>query len=124
MAELAVLGTFLQAGSGESERGASLASEALREAREAMPAPPALDSLCAIFVLSEFERRIVLLCAGSELDGEFSRRCAAAPGSGGNPWPSFGLALAAIGIVWMQMRKDVGPGKPGIHAKLATARAA
>ena len=35
-----------------------------------------------------------------------------------------GLALAALGIVWMQMRKDVGPGKPGIHAKLATARAA
>jgi phosphatidylglycerol:prolipoprotein diacylglycerol transferase len=35
-----------------------------------------------------------------------------------------GLTLAAIGIVWMQMRKDVGPGKPGIHARLASARAA
>ena len=33
-----------------------------------------------------------------------------------------GLSLAALGIVWMQMRKDIGPGKPGIHAKLATAR--
>jgi phosphatidylglycerol:prolipoprotein diacylglycerol transferase len=28
-----------------------------------------------------------------------------------------GLALAALGFVWMQMRKDVGPGKPGIYAK-------
>jgi phosphatidylglycerol:prolipoprotein diacylglycerol transferase len=32
-----------------------------------------------------------------------------------------GLALAALGAVWMQMRKDVGPGKPGIYAKRATA---
>ena len=61
-----------------------------------MPAPAALDTLCAMFGLSEFERRIVLLCAGMELDGEFASRCAAAPGSGGKTWPSFGLALAAF----------------------------
>ena len=35
---------------------------------------------------------------------------------------AIGLALAALGIVWMQMRKDVGPGKPGIYAKAAVAR--
>ena len=34
-----------------------------------------------------------------------------------------GLALAALGVVWMQMRKDTGPGKPGIYAKGASARA-
>jgi hypothetical protein len=61
-----------------------------------MPAPPALDTLCALFGLSEFERRIVLLCAGLELEGEFAARCVSAPGSGGNPWASFGLALAAF----------------------------
>ena len=33
-----------------------------------------------------------------------------------------GLALAALGIVWMQMRKDVGPGRPGIYATAAAAR--
>jgi len=33
-----------------------------------------------------------------------------------------GLALAAVGVVWMQMRKDVGPGKPGIYAKAVPAR--
>jgi phosphatidylglycerol:prolipoprotein diacylglycerol transferase len=33
-----------------------------------------------------------------------------------------GLALAALGIVWMQMRKDVGPGRPGIYAMAAAAR--
>jgi AAA+ superfamily predicted ATPase len=57
---------------------------------------PALDALCLRFGLSTFERRLMLLCAGVELDGEFANRCAAAPGSGGNPWPSFGLALAAL----------------------------
>ncbi len=57
---------------------------------------PALDALCAMFGLSAFERCIALLCAGIELDGDFANRCAAAPGSGGNPWPSFGLALAAF----------------------------
>jgi phosphatidylglycerol:prolipoprotein diacylglycerol transferase len=30
---------------------------------------------------------------------------------------AIGIALAALGVVWMQMRKDVGPGKPGIYAK-------
>jgi AAA+ superfamily predicted ATPase len=55
---------------------------------------PALDALCAMFRLSHFERQVVLLCAGMELDGGFAAQCAAAPGSGGNSWPSFGLALA------------------------------
>ena len=63
---------------------------------EELPRSPALDALCARFGLSEFERRVVLLCAGVELDGEFASRCATAPGSGGNPWPSFGLALATF----------------------------
>ncbi len=50
-----------------------------------------------MFGLSSFERRIVLLCAGMELDGGFGANAlGAAPGSGGNPWPSFGLALAAF----------------------------
>jgi hypothetical protein len=59
-------------------------------------ASSSLDALCAMFGLSPFERRLVLLCAGVELDGHFATHCAAAPGSGGNPWPSFGLALAAF----------------------------
>jgi hypothetical protein len=91
MAELAVLSRMLR---GESGEGSEL--QALREARAVMPAPAALDTLCATFGLSEFERRVVLLCAGVELDGQFASQCASAPGSGGKPWPSFGLALAAF----------------------------
>ncbi|MEA3207804.1 MAG: hypothetical protein QOE70_861 [Chthoniobacter sp.] len=96
MAELAVLSTFLEKRPDGPQRKAAPETQALHEAREAIHLPPALDRLCASFGLSEFERRIVLLCAGMELDGKFAQRCAAAPGSGGNPWPSFGLALAAF----------------------------
>ena len=70
-----------------------------RESDEELPAAgssSALDALSTLFGLTSFERRIVLLCAGMELDGDFANSCAAAPGSGGNPWPSFGLALAAF----------------------------
>jgi phosphatidylglycerol:prolipoprotein diacylglycerol transferase len=35
-----------------------------------------------------------------------------------------GLSLATIGVIWMWMRKDVGPGKPGIFAKPVAAAAA
>lgn len=34
-----------------------------------------------------------------------------------------GLVLAALGAVWMYLRKDVGPGRPGIYAKPVAARA-
>jgi hypothetical protein len=88
MAELTALTRLL--------RGEPADDSALNEARAVMPAPCALDVLCAIFRLSKFERRIALLCAGMELEGDFANQCAAAQGSGGNPWPSFGLALAAF----------------------------
>jgi SpoVK/Ycf46/Vps4 family AAA+-type ATPase len=82
MAELARLGRLLR-----------------REPEEQTPvtaSSSALDALCTLFGLTTFERRIVLLCAGMELDGDFANSCASSPGSGGNPWPSFGLALAAF----------------------------
>jgi hypothetical protein len=54
-----------------------------------------------VFGLSGFERRIVLLCAGMELDGGFAAQCAAP--LGGNPgrrlalrWPLFPRALGRI----------------------------
>lgn len=56
--------------------------------------PFALDALCAAFGLSSFERGILLLCAGMELDGGFAALCAAA--QGGRPYPTFSLALAAL----------------------------
>ncbi|HLL15393.1 MAG TPA: ATP-binding protein [Pyrinomonadaceae bacterium] len=68
----------------------------LREATEALPAPAALDSLCEAFALSPFERDVLLMCAGMELDADFAQLCAAAQGDGRRIYPTFGLALAAL----------------------------
>lgn len=61
-----------------------------------MPAPPALETLSALFGLSPFERQILLLCAGIELDGSFASLCAAAQGDPKRGHASFSLALAAL----------------------------
>ncbi len=59
-------------------------------------APPALDVLVSLFDLSAFERDILLLCAGVELDSEFARLCAAAQGDAQRGYPTFNLALAIL----------------------------
>lgn len=82
--------------------------QALDEAAAALPAPAALATLCEKFVLSPFERDILLLCAGVELDGSFTSLCVAAQShtrsdhgatTGGHTrvaFPTFSLALAAF----------------------------
>jgi hypothetical protein len=85
MAELSALSRLLRREPDEDAAGPATSA-----------ALSALDTLSALFGLTNFERRVVLLCAGMELDGDFAAQCAAAPGSGENPWPSFGLALAAF----------------------------
>jgi hypothetical protein len=71
------------------------------ETDEAMPAPPALESLAAAFGLSRFERDLLLLCAGMELDSGFAALCAEAQGDDRRTYPTFGLALAALpGAHW------------------------
>ena len=74
----------------------SAAEEALREAAQALPAPSALERLCAAFQLSPFERDLLLLCAGVELDSTFPACCATAQGDPRKLHPTFSLALAAL----------------------------
>ena len=50
--------------------------------------PAALENLCATFGLTAFERNILLLCAGVELDSKLANLCASRP--------TFSLALAAF----------------------------
>ena len=45
--------------------------------------PPALERVTGVFGLSPFERAVLLLCAGIELDPDFASLCAAAQGSAG-----------------------------------------
>lgn len=58
-----------------------------------MPAPAAVDDLAERFALSRFERDIVLLAAGVEMDAQLARGCREATG---NAFPSFGLAMAIL----------------------------
>ncbi len=60
---------------------------------------PALEQVCQAFGLSPFERDVLLLCAGVELDAAFAAACRAA--NGGRTAPTFALALAALdGAHW------------------------
>jgi AAA+ superfamily predicted ATPase len=52
--------------------------------------------LCQTFSLTPFERAIVLLCAGAELDGAFGALCGRAQGDDQRAFPTLGLALATL----------------------------
>src|SRR5262245_50934058 len=69
---------------------------AVEAARLAMPAPAAIDHLAHCFGLSAFERDVLLLCAGTELDAEFAAKCASVAGPTSRQGTTFGLALAAL----------------------------
>ncbi|MBI2203110.1 MAG: ATP-binding protein [Candidatus Rokubacteria bacterium] len=70
--------------------------DALADAASALPAPSALDAIAATFRLSAFERDVLLLCAGAELDARVAALCAAAQGDARRAYPTWGLALAAL----------------------------
>lgn len=61
----------------------------------------ALDRLVDAFGLTPFETEILLLCAGMELDASIAGLCARAQNDAARPYPTFGLALAALpGAHW------------------------
>ncbi|MBD2196973.1 MULTISPECIES: ATP-binding protein [Calothrix] len=75
---------------------AAARQQAVQQAAAAMPAPSALENLCRLFELSGFERDLLLLCAGMELNGDFARLCAIAQGDAQKAYPTLSLALAAL----------------------------
>jgi ATP-dependent 26S proteasome regulatory subunit len=62
----------------------------------ASPLPPSLAQLCHQFHLSPFERDILLLCAGVELEADFAPLCAIAQADAQRPYVTFSLALAVL----------------------------
>ncbi|WP_413199270.1 AAA family ATPase [Nostoc piscinale] len=56
----------------------------------------ALNNLCQIFSLTDFERYILLLCVGMELDPNWGFSCTNAPGGVGKPYPNFMLATLVL----------------------------
>ena len=66
---------------------------AIIEAHKALGSESAIDWLTDAFGLTTFERDLLLLCAGAEMDGELASLCALAHGEPHRPWVSFSLAL-------------------------------
>lgn len=61
-----------------------------------MPVPPALETLCELFALSVFERNVLLLCAGMELDSAFAPLYATIQQDNRRSYPTFSLALGIL----------------------------
>jgi hypothetical protein len=74
--------------------------EVLEMAGAVMAAPSALDTICAMFDLTAFERHLLLLCAGMEVDADFSLLCAAAQGDAKRNHPTFNVARTVFGGHW------------------------
>jgi hypothetical protein len=74
----------------------------LEAAAAGEPVPEAPDGesaaadLVEAFGLSPFERDLVLLCAGVELESAFAPLCARLNGDPGRPWVTFALACAVL----------------------------
>jgi len=66
------------------------------EARAALSDAPAIEKLSELFELSTFEREILLLCAGVEMDSKIAARCAECHGYPQRNYVTFGLAMAAL----------------------------
>jgi hypothetical protein len=89
----------------------------------------ALGTLGELFGLSAFEQRVLLLCAGVELDGRVATLCGAANGDPARAYATFGLALAALpGPEWVALAPDaplrrwrlveIGPGDSLVGSRL------
>jgi hypothetical protein len=76
--------------------GRHAATAGAERAAGTVPPCPALDAVAAAFSLSPFERATLLLCAGVDLDARVAVACAAAQDEPDRPYPTFGLALAAL----------------------------
>src|SRR5262245_29878713 len=101
MASLSVIREALQrhvGGSSDSSAPESgdKAKDVVAHARSSLPSSPALDSLCELFGLSSFERDVLLLCAGVELDSGLAGLCSTAQGDSRRSFPTFSLALGAL----------------------------
>jgi hypothetical protein len=92
-----------------AEGNCGTTASALESAHVAMPAPAAIDQLTETFGLSVFERELLLLCAGVEMDAGLAACCAAAAGTPGRPYATFGLALATLAEPHWSAVTPVGP---------------
>jgi hypothetical protein len=74
-----------------------------------MEPAPAINQLVEVFRLTAFERDLLLLCAGVEMDSALSAQCAEAHGSQQRSAPTFGLALASLAAPHWSALTPAGP---------------
>jgi hypothetical protein len=81
-----------------AEVRAALQRAPLPEPEPTTPDGPetALDRLAAVFGLSRFEQRLLVLAAAPELDSSFAQLCATAQGDPLRAYPTLSLALAVL----------------------------
>ena len=91
------------------EGDADALQAASHAARADMPLPAAIDLLSECCTLSPFERDLLLLVAGVEMDAHLATLCEAADGEARRHGATFGLALAALDAPhWSALSPD-GP---------------
>jgi ATPase family associated with various cellular activities (AAA) len=66
------------------------------EAPAPLEPPAAIDWLSEVFGLSRFERDILLLCAGVEMDSQLATLCGEAQGQAQRAYATFGLAMTIL----------------------------
>lgn len=71
-------------------------SELLEEILEKIPSKPNLEILVEKFKLSEFEKKMLLVCAGIELNSNYSAFISKLQGNATSVFPSFNLLLAGL----------------------------
>jgi hypothetical protein len=92
-AQFANLRHRLSAEQADSAKTAEL-DRVAAELRLPMQEPPAIDVLSELFKLTSFERSLLLLSAGAEMDSRLADACAQAQGHPQRTYVSFGLAMA------------------------------
>jgi ATPase family associated with various cellular activities (AAA) len=97
----------VEAATGDSAASPPPADDTAHGVTHPTTPPPALETLCQLFGLSSFERAVLLMCAGMELDSKFAGVCANANGDPRRDYPTFGLALGALPQVhWSALTPD------------------
>jgi hypothetical protein len=82
------------------------ARQAMQAAAAGLSSPSSLDWLSTVLELSPFERDVLVMCAGVELDSSFRGHCVAADEDGRGA-PTFSLAMTALpGAHWSALSPE------------------
>ena len=95
-AEFARLRERLRSGPDQEPAEPANSLHAVTVARDDLAAPASIDRLVELFDLSSFERELLLLCAGVEMDSRLAAQCADAQGHPQRTHVTFGLAMAIL----------------------------